>query len=224
MTCTNPTAPTPLPTGPIPDVEVHEYSYGIAYHGPKDALIAAGVLREEWMPRVPPGKKKSVGTTTLAGGWEVNVSRAGVKAKVLRVTHSFPEEEAALRWAKFEVVRQAEAVHERAEREIAAWPTSKADFARRIERNCCSILRTVHDFVKAGMGGYRVADESMEEITEAFAELVEAMRTAEITFYPAERQREEAKLRGKAASHDPAFGRFLDAALAPPAAQEGGAA
>jgi hypothetical protein len=206
-------------------VEVREQSWGIAYRGDKEALLAAGVLREEWMPRVPPGKKKTVGRTTLPDGREVHVSRVHSARKAgrelpLDVWHKFTDEEVAQRQPRFDAARKAEEVHERAEREIAAWPTSKADFARRIERNCCSILRTVHDFVKAGMGGYRVADESMEEITDAFAELVEAMRTAEITFDPAERQRAEAKLRGKAASHDPAFGAFLDRALTPPAEGE----
>jgi hypothetical protein len=229
MPASNRTAPPHalnLPTGPLAGVKVSEQSWGIIYQGDKEALLAAGVLREEWMPRVPPGKKKTVGRTMLPDGREVHVSyihraRKAGRELPLDVRHSFTDEETAQRQPRFDAARMAERAHAEAEREIAKWPASKEVFAGWLERNGCWFLQTIYDFAKDGLGGYRVTPASMLEITDAHLALVQAMRDAEIAYYPAERAKAEALLRSKAASHDPAFGAFLDRVMTAP--DDGGA-
>jgi len=209
--------PPPLPTGTLPGVTVDETTWGLIYEGEKSALIAAGVLREEWMPRVPAGKRKAVGTTTLTGGRKVNVSRKGVKATRLSVWHYFNSEELAQRQPRLDAERLAAHAHEKAEREIASWPATREDYARRLERFACTVLDPLRAFAAKGIGGgFRVAPGSMLEIDEALARLVEALRDAEVTFDPGERARNAARLRSTAASHDPAFGQFLGRVLEAP--------
>ena len=232
MATSNRTAPPhalTLPTGPLAGVTVREYPWGINYRGDKEALLAAGVLREEWMPRVPPGKKKTVGRTTLPDGREVHVSRVHSARKAgrelpLDVRHRFTDEETAQRQPRFDAARKAELAHDAAELEIAKWPTSKDDFARRLENAGCAMLQFVHDFARDGVGGYRVAPAPMVEINEALLDLVRAMRDAQIDFDPAARAKAEALLRSKAASHDAGFGRFLDAVLTAPDGETAGGA
>lgn len=207
----------PLPTGTLPGVTIDETTWGLIYEGEKSALIAAGVLREEWMPRVPAGKRKAVGTTTLPGGRKIHVSRKGANATRLSVWHYFSDEELAQRQPKLDAERMAAHVHEKAEREIASWPATQQDYARRLERFACTVLDPLRAFAAKGIGGgFRVAPVSMLEIDEALARLVEALRDAEVTFDPAERARKAAQLRSTAASHDPAFGQFLGRVLEAP--------
>lgn len=190
---------------------------GITYTGFREDLIAAGHLREEWIRPKP--YRNALLSTMLADGREIRVYKKGDR---LAVEHLFTEAEQDLRREKDKAQRQAEEEHNRAEREIAAWPTSKTDYARRLEIGTCNLLEVLHGIAMNGFGGgYKVAPRYMPEINEACKELVDVMRAAEIAFDPGERQRAEAKLRGKAASHDPAFGAFLDRAMAPPAAQDG---
>jgi hypothetical protein len=189
---------------------------GIAYTGFREDLIAAGHLRAEWV-RPKPYRNARL-STMLPDGREVRVYKKGDR---LAVEHLFTEAEQESRHAREQALDAARQARASAEAEIAKWPTSKVDYSRRLERYSCMVLEGLRMFAMNGFGSYRVAPASMVGILEALEATVESLRVAEIAFDLAEREREETRLRSKAASHDPAFGAFLNRAMAPPAAQDG---
>ncbi len=203
-------------------ITVRECWWGISYTGYREDLVAAGHLREEWI-RPKPYKNATL-STMLPDGRKVCIYK---KRDKLEIVYHFTDAECAARRAKEEALDAARRARAEVDREVASWPSSKQDFARRLERYAVVALELLLKFAKDGIGGgYRVAPESAGEIAQAMLQLGEALQAARIEFHPDERAREEARRRSKAASHDPAFGAFLERAITAPEDGEsvGGAA
>ena len=187
----------------------HErYSHGDFYYGSRDAIIAAGIACDGSFPG-DPGRNKS--KVTLKGPLRVDIVRQG-KARYRVYVEATPEVYEA-REARERTERELQQAQEDVERRLALLPSDRESFRRSILEHVASLRRELLA-LSGPSGGYALAEDALECIQAAFADVVDAVTSARITFNAQQRAKHIAHVRGALPRADSQFQAFLALATA----------
>ena len=187
---------------------------GFAYVGDGPALIAAGLVRRDWLPSNP-GCPNKIAFTTRVDDRRVNVRRKS-GGKFL-VCFSLTGAEWDARDRRQEVDRGAECIA----KFEAALPASRESFRTLVMAQFCSTFVSIKEqravYVNAdwrrefvdGSGGYELPAATLDQLCDLMREGVEILRDSPITFDAGRRQREIAAIRLPLAKKDEAFQALL---------------
>lgn len=191
------------------EITVEEISWGNIYTGPREALVAAGLVDPSKFPGDPGNNKTSLRYSTPEGlERRVRLAKGGCYV----VWAIDPPE---VRCAKMEAARLEDA-RKAAIAKVAAMPKNTQEFRERLRYSAQQFMFAFTGIANTGFGGYRVDPEAMYEIRVAALKLMEMLDEVAIVFSPEARDNERALILEHTLGEDPGFTRFLERATTAP--------
>lgn len=186
--------------------------WGYVLRGRKEDLIAANVARPEWFADGTERNKRGQIVRTrrvFADGRKVECRQ--ITARRFEVWCYYSEEEQERMSSAASIREKYERAKDDEAKSLAWLPASHERY-----REMCMVMllggmeERIGRWLRKGQGGYRFADEAVEEIEDAIAHVIELLETGRTTFRAADREKAVAAIKARTAQADPAFHSFME--------------
>lgn len=196
------------PINVAPGVVKRESFWGHYFEGSKEALVAAGVAREEWFPDGKGRNRRGKVIRTLCfehEGRRVECRKPKSGRCYLSFTYSGEERQRHEERIKFERALSG------AKTRIDNLPDSYDDYrTRAAHHGPQSIDGFLTAYCRDGYGGYRFAPEVIEAVQDKLEEIAEILSTGRVLFSEDRRREVISEIRAETAASDPGLRKLLD--------------